>query len=103
YMAQKDNTTPPFGVIHSVLLGVQVPVFNRNQGGILEAEGNLGRVSLEPARVRNDLTAQVAAAFQRYDNSRTLVMLYRDQILPDQVRAYRGIYQRYDKGEGDKE
>lgn len=102
YMAQRDNTTPPFGVIHSVLVGVQVPVFNRNQGSILEAQGNLGRVSLEPARVRNELTSQVAAAFQRYDSARELVLIYRDRVLPDQVRAYRGMYQRYDKG-GDPE
>jgi len=103
YMAQKDNTTLPFGVVHSVLVGVQIPVFNHNQGAIAEAQANLGRAGEEPARVRNDLTSQVATAFQRYDTARALVLVYRDQVLPDQVRAYRGIYQRYDKGEGEKE
>lgn len=99
YLAQRDNTTPPFGVVHSVALGIQVPVFNHNQGGIREAQANLARANEEPARVRNELTAQVAAAFLRYDNARALVLTYRDQLLPDQVRAYRSIFQRYDKGE----
>lgn len=97
YMAQKDNTTPPFGVVHSVIVGMQLPVFNHNQGGIHEAKANLARASDGPVRARNELTAQVAAAFQRYDTARALVLIYRDQQLPDQARAYRNIYQRYDK------
>jgi outer membrane protein, heavy metal efflux system len=101
YMAQRDNTTPPFGVVHSLVVGVQMPVFNRNQGAIHAAQANLMRAEEEPARVRNELTTLVAAAFQRYDNARAVTMLYRDQIVPDQVRAYRGIVQRYDRAEGE--
>src|SRR5262249_14016961 len=41
------------------------------------------------------LTARLADAFERYDTNRLLLAYYRDQILPDLVRAYRGIYQRY--------
>ncbi len=71
-------------------------MWDRNQGNIRSAQATLSRATDEPARVRNDLTAQVAAAFERYDSNRSLVLLYRDQIVPDQVRAYEKVYRRYD-------
>src|SRR5207248_397884 len=50
----------------------------------------------EDLRARqNDLAAQLAEAFGRYEAARQLVANYRDQILPNLARAYRAIYQRY--------
>jgi cobalt-zinc-cadmium efflux system outer membrane protein len=94
-MVQKDFTTPPFLVAHSVQVGIPVPVWNRNQGNILQAEGVLLRALEETERVHNDLTARLAEAFERYQNSQQLLEFYRTQILPDQVRAYRGVYDRH--------
>src|SRR5205807_2204085 len=85
----------PNNVVHSVIVGLPLPVWNRNQGGIREAYANLTRANDEPARVRNELTTQLAAAFEKYDNARTLLLLYRDQMVPDQVRAYRALYRHY--------
>src|SRR5262249_59481495 len=48
-----------------------------------------------PERARNALQQRVAEAFERYENNRLLVLYYRDRILPDQVRFYRGVYSRY--------
>jgi cobalt-zinc-cadmium efflux system outer membrane protein len=95
YQVEYDKTAQPNNAMHGVSIGVQLPLWNRNQGSIREAQANLARASDEPERVRNDLTTQVAAAFERYDNNRALVLMYRDQIIPDQVRAYRSLYFRY--------
>jgi cobalt-zinc-cadmium efflux system outer membrane protein len=96
YLVQQDNTTFPFGSVHSVVVGIPVPLWNRNQGAIRAARATLAQASLEPAHARNTLVAQLATAIERYDNARSLVLLYRDKIVPDQVRAYRNLYRRYD-------
>ena len=96
YQLQYDKTARPNNAMHGVSVGVQLPLWNRNQGGIREAAANLSRAADEPQRVRNDLTVQVAAALERYNNNRALAQMYRDQIVPDQVRAYRNVYRRYD-------
>ena len=46
-------------------------------------------------RTRNDLSARLAQAFEAYDNARVLADYYRNQLLPNQVRVYRAVYQRY--------
>lgn len=94
-MIQKDNTTIPHEVVPSVVVGVPVPIWNRNQGNIQQAQANLMQAIEEPHRVRNDLTSRLAEAFQRYQNNRAILEIYQKQILPDQVRAYRGTYERH--------
>ena len=94
---QKDYTGPPFGTVYSLQAGVPVPIFDRNQGGIVEAEAQVRQASEEGHRVRDDLTTRLATAFEAYESNRLLLRIYRDRVLPDQVRAYRAIYDRYQK------
>jgi len=92
---QKDYTGPPFGTTVNVQASIPVPVFDRNRGGITQAQGMLAKAANEEQRVRNQLLTQLAAAFERYENTRAIAAIYRRQILPDQARAYRGVYNRY--------
>jgi outer membrane protein TolC len=46
-------------------------------------------------KVRNDLTRNLADSFERYENGRQQIALYRDLILPDLVRAFRGTFDRF--------
>lgn len=94
-LLQKDYTGPPNNINPSLQVYFPLPVWDRNQGGIIQAQGALVNASEEAHRVRDDLTARLADAFERYSSNRVLLGYYRDQILPDLVRAYRGIYQRY--------
>jgi outer membrane protein, heavy metal efflux system len=96
FVLQKDYTTPPNHLTQNVQVGVPVPIFDRNQGELRRAEAALARAELEGARVRNDLAGRLAAAFERYDNNRKLLDYYREHMLPDQVMAFRGLYQQYD-------
>lgn len=93
---QRDFTTPPLGrTVYNVQIGVPVPVFNQNRGGIQKARGELVRASEQLNTSRNELSAQLADAFERYENNRILLQYYHDQILPDQARVYRGVYERH--------
>jgi outer membrane protein, heavy metal efflux system len=92
---QKDFTTPPYGTVANVNVGVPFPLWNRNQGNIQAARANLRRAMDEGARVQNDLTIRAADAFERYDNNRALLQLYKEQILPSQVKAFRAALARH--------
>jgi cobalt-zinc-cadmium efflux system outer membrane protein len=94
-MAQRDYTGPPFNVTPSVVVSTPVPVWDRNQGGIIQAQAQLVSAVDEPHRVRDDLTGRLADAFGRYDTNRRLLAYYREQILPAQVQFYRGLYERH--------
>ncbi len=60
----------------------------------MAAEGALIRASEEPHRVEMNLTNTLAAAYMNYKNNLEALEYYRRYILPDQVRAYRGAYDR---------
>jgi cobalt-zinc-cadmium efflux system outer membrane protein len=92
---EKDFSVPPFLITNSIQMGVPVPVWDQNRGNIIQAQGNLLRAVEEAHRVRDDLTNRLAGAFEQYENNRVLLDYYRKQILPDQVRAYRGVYERH--------
>lgn len=94
-MMQKDFTAPPNAVSPSVQVGMPVPIWNRNQGNILQAESQMVSASESKHKARNQLTADLAEAFERYENNRVLLEYYRDQILPDQIRTYRGLFERF--------
>jgi cobalt-zinc-cadmium efflux system outer membrane protein len=98
YMVQKDYTTPPFGTVHSVVVGMQVPIFDRNQGHIRQAQALLLRATEQAPRVRAELTARLAEAFERYENNRALLDLYRTQMIPNQVQAFRATVARHFRG-----
>ncbi len=91
---QKDYTAAPFGATTNVQIGMPIPLWDKNRGGIMQADGQLRRAVEEPHRVRDDLTSRLADAFERYQSNRTIVEYYNNQILPDQVRIYRGIAAR---------
>jgi cobalt-zinc-cadmium efflux system outer membrane protein len=92
---QKDYTTPPFGTVANVNVGVPFPLWNRNQGNIRAAEAQWRRAQDDNDRIRNDLTSRVAEAFERYDNNRALLKMYQTQILPNQVQAFRAAVARH--------
>jgi outer membrane protein, heavy metal efflux system len=92
---QKDYTFFSNGASINTQVGMPIPFFDRNVGGILQAQGQLGRAVQLGTRVRNDLTTTLADSFERYMNNRAILEYYRSQILPDQATAYRGTYDRH--------
>lgn len=92
---QKDYTTPPFGTIVGVSLGGPLPLWDHNQGNIMSAEAAVMKASEGPHFARDDLTSRLADAFERYQDNMKVIDFYRRWMLPDQVQAYRGAYQRH--------
>ena len=93
-VVQKDHTTPPFATTTNVEIGLPIPVWDRNQGGIRQAEAEVSKAVEDIPRIRLDLLAKLADANERYLTNRQTVDTYLLRILPDQVRAYRGVVQR---------
>jgi cobalt-zinc-cadmium efflux system outer membrane protein len=92
-LAQKDYTSPPNLIVHSLQFSFPVPVFNRNLGNIKQAEGQLAQAQASPDQARNTLTNSLADAFNRYVTNRENVDIAMQQIR-DQIRAYRNLYAR---------
>jgi cobalt-zinc-cadmium efflux system outer membrane protein len=92
---QKDMLGGVSSINNTVTMTIPFPIFDRNQGGILAAEAQLGFAQEEPHRVRIALTRTLADAFERYETNRATLLAYRDSILPDSVRSYEELYKRY--------
>src|SRR5262249_13833937 len=90
----KEFSVPPKQFVHTLQLGVPFPIWDQNQGNIIAAESALVRASEEPHRVEESLTGTLATVYLSYKNNLDALEYYRRLILPDQVRAYRGVFER---------
>jgi outer membrane protein, heavy metal efflux system len=70
------------------------PLWDQNKGGIMTAEAALIRATEEPHRVEMNLTNLLGTAYTGYKTNLDALEFYRHHILPDQVRAYRGVLAR---------
>ncbi len=93
---QNDSTTPGFQrTSYNLNVSFPLPLYDRNQGNIRNALGRVEMNSRLPVVTENRLTNELADAFERYSNGRTQSELFRDQILPDLARTYRGYYKAH--------
>lgn len=98
------DATPPGPPRIVTFAGGSIPlgVFDRNQGGIRQAQGQLLRANEEPHRVQDDLTSRLAEAYRRVEENRVLLELNRTRILPQSVQAFRAAVKRHYGAEPDK-
>ena len=76
----------PEGVLE---VGVNVPIFNRNQGGIAAAEAELAIAERDLDRVQLVLRSRFASSFREYRNAQQMVERYRTLVVPKAREAYR--------------
>jgi len=69
-------------------VSVQIPIFNRNQGGVKAAKAEAEHARLEVNRTKLSLQARLAAEYKDYLDSRLAVERYRTRILPKARQAY---------------
>jgi cobalt-zinc-cadmium efflux system outer membrane protein len=69
-------------------VGVNVPIFNRNRGGIAAAEAELAIAERELDRLQLSLRTRMASSFRQYRSARTMVEKYRTQVIPRARQAY---------------
>ena len=92
---QHDDTTPLSDYSTNVQLSMPVPMFNKNQGNIASAHGQLVRANNDLADVQNNLMSRLAEIHARRATAQIVAESYRTDLLPDQVRVYRGVYERF--------
>lgn len=76
-------------------VGVQIPIFNRNQGTVEAARFQVERAQQETQRVDLVLRERAATFLDMYHRSRITVERYRTQILPRAQKAYELMVQKY--------
>ncbi len=77
-----ESSNKKIGVQSFAEAGVQLPIFNRNQGNTAAAQADLERAQAEADRVRLILRERSASMAQSYAMSQRMVIAYREQILP---------------------
>lgn len=82
YNFETRNNTAEVG------LSIKLPVFDRNQGTVRQAQADLARAAAEVDRVELDLRRRFADAFGRYETARTEVETWRAETLPTAEKAY---------------
>src|SRR5260370_14867170 len=93
---QNNYTSPPeVTVVGTVSLGFAIPIWDQNQGGIIQAQGNVVAASEQEHLVHTNLATTLTTAFNAYENNRIAVAMYRKEILPRQVQGYRALYERF--------
>ncbi len=95
FVLQRDSTFTPGTNTYNLTVGGAVPVWNQNQGHRISARAELIRSMQVVSDTQNQLISKLAPMYGTYQANRQLAQSFRTDALSDQVRAYRGIYQRY--------
>jgi cobalt-zinc-cadmium efflux system outer membrane protein len=74
---------------------VEIPLFNRNQGNVAAARGEMQRASEERKRIALTLRERAASAVDQYANARLMSVEYRDEVLPRAKKAYSLMLEKY--------
>jgi outer membrane protein, heavy metal efflux system len=91
----QDYAVAPKQMVPTATIGLPLfPLWDQNKGNIMAAEAGLIRATEEPHRVEENLTNLLATAYTGYKTNLDALEFYRHHILPDQVRAYRGVLDR---------
>lgn len=69
-------------------VGVNVPIFNRNQGGIAAAEAELAIAERDLERLQLVLRSRFASSFREYRNAQQMAERYRTNVVPKAREAY---------------
>ena len=86
-----DGTTPagkPAGWMGFAQAGVQLPLWNRNQGNVEAASAEVARAQSEVVRTQLLMKQRAEPLLQRYESARFRAERYRDQLLPRAERAH---------------
>jgi len=83
----------------SLALSAPLPLWNRNQGAIAEAQYEYAAAKQALSQLELSFQHRLAPIFERYANARNQVERYRDRILPSAQESLQLTRQIYEKGE----
>jgi cobalt-zinc-cadmium efflux system outer membrane protein len=79
---QLNGSNKPAGWMGFAQAGIQLPLWNRNQGGIAAAQAQSTHAQAEVTRTQLQLRSAAEPLAQRYLNARSQAQRYRDELLP---------------------
>jgi len=91
YNFESNNT------VAGVEIGLRVPLFDRNQGTIMQARAELTRAQAEVQRVELLLRRRFAQVFADYEASLIEAKVYREQTLPQAEKLYQAYRDSFDQ------
>ena len=83
-----EPTTHRVGIVSGAQIGMQLPIFNHNQGNVERAKADVERSQQEVQRVQLGLRRQMSTIFRDYGIARTSAERYRTSMLPRAQKAY---------------
>jgi outer membrane protein, heavy metal efflux system len=84
----EPTTNRAIGLQGFAEVGVQIPIFNRNQGNVQASRADVERAQREVQRVQLVLRERAAALLQNYVTARSTVERYRNHMIPRARKAY---------------
>src|SRR5882724_381207 len=76
-------------------VGVEIPIFNRNQGNVAAARAESERAEEEKRRIALTLRERAASVLDQYSNARLMAEQYRIEILPRAKKAFMLMEERH--------
>jgi outer membrane protein, heavy metal efflux system len=90
-----EPSTHQVGVQSFATAGIQIPIFNRNQGNVEAAKAEAEREHEEVERIKLRLVQAAQPVLQRYLISKLEEERYRTQLIPRAQRAYELYLEKY--------
>ena len=81
--------------VASLRVQIEVPLFDRNQGTIRQAEADQGRQRFEVRRIEMTLRRRLSAEYDRYITALQKVVNYDGVVLPEMKQAYEQVLESY--------
>ncbi len=94
---QYDDATSD--TIAGVQVGIPLPLWNRNQGGIRQAQAEVSEAVRNVDRVELSLNRRLADAFRQYTDAHVTATSYASDILPRAQRTFELVQRGYKQGE----
>jgi len=85
YNFETDNATA------GVEVGLRLPIWDKNQGTIMQAQAELGRAQAEVVRIELMLRQRFAETFTEYETARLSALTYQNELLP-QAAEVKNLY-----------
>ena len=85
--------------VTNVMVAVPLPIFNRNQGNIQQAQSELMAAQADIERLSLELRQRLAGVFERYATARDQVTRYEKDILPSADESLKLVNAGYRAGE----
>jgi outer membrane protein, heavy metal efflux system len=91
----QETTGRPVGMQGFAEVGVQLKLFDRNQGNVTAAAADLERAQLEVKRIELVLQERAAAYVDNYGTAKAMAERYQAEVLPRAQKVYDLMYKRY--------